>query len=292
MPQNRYRKPIFSSICICFLYLMIGVLLAFIIYCFFYDYYSQSKIKSTNYTIEEINSMALPEHNRIGDEEKQDYSSKALKAYNKMLGYVESVIGQEYYIYDYYMVNFTNRKSYVIKIIPAQWKDTPGECKEIMLSSKLNGSHIRSGLIYFLMARKQFEDLQNDMKNNFPEYHVNLEYNKLDYLVPSINQKFPKDVTDYTFYYNPETFYSEKKYITRDNMINVIVPYITQENQAEDIYESISPILKKYCITEVCIVSPVSEEAFEAIIRDEQLDANIYLYKHEVVSWYKQFYVR
>lgn len=76
--------------------------------------------QSAAYTLDEIDAKFHPvlyNYERVF--KPDDVSEDALHAYNVMLGYAEGILGQEYYVYDYYYADWTEPpNSWLIKVVP------------------------------------------------------------------------------------------------------------------------------------------------------------------------------
>lgn len=264
------------------------------------DTISGKEIDHIGYTIDEIKAMALETNNSLDNISDDDITEEALHAYNQMLGYVENVVGVEYKVYDFYHVNFDSVKGYVIKIViaedvdyvEAQSPDSAYNYKEeiIMLSCDEDGTNVSSGLVPHLMAHQWTNDIVSEIETEFPEYHVNPWYVGLYAIVPDVKYEKHEDFYDYYYYYDIDT-YNGSGYFEYDNCINIIVPTDTPESSSEAIYEDIKPILEKYCVTDVDIIAPKSEDVLNRIIEEEKITGNNYDYDDEM-EWISSYNVR
>lgn len=254
--------------------------------------------ESTDYSIDDIKAMGIQNDDncRLGDEEDDDCTKQALKAYNVMLGYVENQVDFDYKVYDFYHVNFDSVKSYVIKIVPEDRAElaeqdagyTLSDEEILMLSCNEQGTKVEGQIETYLMARRWTEELTAEFAESFPEYYLNTQYISLDHFVPSVTAENYTDRDDYTHFFK-EDFY-ESSISFYDNIVNVIVPADADESKAKEIYSDIEPILRKYYVSEVNIVSPVSDEIRNKWLAEEEISGNYYYYyKDDEKKWLEHF---
>lgn len=255
----------------------------------------------TGYTAEDLMEMALEHNGELDNVTDDDCTEKALRAYNIMLGYVESVTDLDYKIFDFYHVDFDTVKSYVVKIVVGDKIEeiensseplSANDERPIMLTCNENGTDVRSQLETYLMARKWTEDLTADITEQFPEYHINTWYIQIEHMVPHVNTEKYTDIYDYTYFYKDD-FY-ENKYKYYDNGINIIVPSGTDSERSGDIYQELKPVLMKYCVTEVNILCPASQQAYEKMLNEEEMTGNSYVFKadeKDFIQWINTFHI-
>lgn len=253
--------------------------------------------ESTDYSIDDIKAMRIQSEDncKIGDESDDDCTKQALKAYNVMFGYVENQADFDYKVYDFYHVNFDSVKGYVIKIVPEDRAElaeqdagyTLSDEEILMLSCSEQGTKVKGQIETYLMARRWTEELTAEFAESFPEYHLNTQYISLDYVVPSVTAENYTDRDDYTHFFK-ENFY-ESSISFYDNIVNVIVPADADESKAKEIYSDIEPILRKYYVSEVNIVSPVSDEIRDKWLAEEEISGNYYYYKDDEKQWLEHF---
>ena len=252
--------------------------------------------KPTAYSIDEIKGLSLAKNNMLDYINDDDITDEALKSYNILLGYTENVIGVNYKLYHFYHVDFETVKSYVIKIVLEDWVDDfeaessidATDERVIMLSCNEGGTDVQSGIEPFLMTRKWTEDLSHDFSLEFPDYHINTWYINLDYMVPHVSVEKYTDFSDYTYFYNEDFYKGKNKYYT--NSINVILP-AGKEEDVENIFNKVKPILKKYCVTAVTFIASKDETAFQKLIDTEEMTGNNYSYDTDNIEWSKFFKV-
>lgn len=268
--------------------------------CFFPGAGSKSRKedwKPTDYTVEDLMGMALDCNGKLDDVTDDDCTERALKAYNILLGYVESVTDMDYKIYDFYHVDFDTVKSYVVKIIVGDKIDevenraeplSADDTTPIMLTCNEDGSNVASQLEPYLMTRKWEEDIKADIAEKFPEYHLNTWYIQIEHMVPRVRKEKYDDICDYTYFYDDDFYESKYKYY--DNEINIIVPPGTDSEKAEEIFEEAKQNLMKYCVTKVYIVCPASQQDYERMLSEEEMTGNLYIYKDDdEVQWIDVF---
>lgn len=252
--------------------------------------------KSTSYTFDEINAKFHPKY--YNDErvlKADDISEDALNAYNAMLGYAEKILGQDYYVYDYYYADWTEPpKSWLIKVVPyemaraaeAEGRDCLYTTEPLCLHYCEDGSEVISGIEPYYMARRWFDDLKRDMAESFPDYFVELEITEFEGIYPNVlKDKFP-ETDDYTYIIN-DSFYAKQGEWEYGNIINVMVPAGTKQSDAAVIFEQIKPLLRRYCVTEVYLFAPTTKEVFDSWAADED--------KYSVLDnldWEEQFTIQ
>lgn len=213
--------------------------------------------ESAAYTMANINAkyrlgLCNDERTRKND----DVSEDALRAYNILLGYAESVIGTDYYVYDYYYADWTDPPhSWLIKIVPYDMAKTAEDEERglyidepVTLFYKEDNSEVISTIEPYLMAKKWFEELKSEMSESFPEYEIELEISEFEHIYPDILKEKFADPTDYGYLINEE-FYNKLSEWEYGNIINVQLPEGT--GGAAEAFERIKPTLVRYCVTEV-----------------------------------------
>lgn len=234
-----------------------------------------AKKTTANYTLEELYAKENPSFSALHDEDPHDIDETALKAYNLMLGEVEDKIGTDYYIYDFYYVDFTGMESYAIKILPNPWTNVR-EGDAVMLFCKPDGSGLESGLDWFLAARHWSQDLEKELSRTVPDSHFNTWYVAFDYMVTT-RSGWP---SDYKYLLSQMQRY--------DLSINLIVPAGTPESEADEIYSKISGILSRYEVTVTDIVCPESDEVMQEFLNEERVSGNSYTYDDRV-EWMRTY---
>lgn len=239
----------------------------------------------TEYTLEELMELALDNSALGSGAQDEDYTDDALEAYNIMLGYAENEAGvSEYKIYDFYYVHFDSHQSYVIKIVMddeiQSAENDPeldvGDERIVTLTCDPDGSDVSSCIETHLMAKRWRSDLADEFSDSFPDYHTNFWYNSLDYFDTKVAGKNYTDRSDYT-YYLEDDFYAQGGHEFYDISVNVIVPVGTDQSQAGTIFEEIKPLLRKYCVTDVQMLAPLDEEAYQLILSEEEITGNHYV---------------
>ena len=215
--------------------------------------------QSAAYTIDDIN---VKFHSVLYNDERirkfDDMSEDALKAYNVLLGYAESVIGGDYYVYDYYYADWTDPPhSWLIKIVPYEMARTAeSEGRELYIDEpitlffKEDGSEVNSTIEPYLMEKKWFSELKNEMSESFPEYKVELAISEFEHLYPDILTEKFSDPSDYTYLINEE-FYNKLSEWEYGNIIDIQLPAGTDQSGAAGAFERIKPTLTRYCVTQV-----------------------------------------
>lgn len=231
------------------------------------DIYGVSKQywRSAAYTMEEINEKLHPTlYNSERDIKPDDVSGGALRAYNAMLGYAERILGTEYYVYDYYYADWTETRSWVIKLIPYEMAETAesegrglyaGEPVTMIFDE--DGGEINSQLEPYYMERKWFAELKREMSESFPEYRLELNVSVFEGLYPNVLEERFDDFSDYTYVIN-DGFYDKADEWEYGNIISVELSRdINGEERlsAADVFERIKPLLTRYCVTEVNILT-------------------------------------
>ncbi|MGN0610150.1 MAG: hypothetical protein ACI4JI_00070 [Ruminiclostridium sp.] len=239
--------------------------------------------KATTYTINEINAKSHPTfHNDERTLRPVDLSDDALHAYNVMLGYAENILGQDYYVYDYYFADWTDPpNSWIIKVIPydiaekAEAEDrSPSFSDEILsLFYKEDGTEINSTIEPYYMARHWMADLKRDVAKSFPDYHVELQISELDNIYPNVLTDNLVGICDYTYIIN-DGFYDKRDEWIYGNIINIIAPAGTKQSDSDNIFEQLKPILKSYCVTEVYLYTPKTKEGFDEWAEYEGITQN------------------
>lgn len=238
--------------------------------------------RSTSYTLNEIEAKAHPKfYNDERALRTADLSDDALHAYNVMLGYAENILGQDYYVYDYYYADWTDPPhSWVIKIIPydlaeqAEAEDSiPWLDKIMALFYNEDGTEVISTIEPYYMARHWTQDLKRDVAKSFPDYRVELKISELDNIYPNVLTDNLVGICDYTYIIN-DSFYNKRDEWIYGNIINVITPAGTKQSDADAVFEQLKPILESYCVTEVYLYAPTTKEAFDEWAEDEGLTAN------------------
>lgn len=258
---------------------------------------SKADWESTNYTADELDAMGIQSKDncKLGNETDDDRSKEALRAYNYMLGYAENKTGFEYKIYDYYHVDFDSVKSYVVKIVPKDRAELAeqdenyklADAEILMLSCSEKATKMKGQIETYLMARRWTEELTAEMKKSFPDYHLNTWYISLDHLVPSVIAEKYSDSSDYTHFFKDDFYEGNIKFY--DNCVNLIVPVGTDAEKAEKIFSDAEPILRKYCVTDVRIFSPKSDEIYDKWLSEEEVSGNNYDFKDDEFMWRKYF---
>lgn len=225
--------------------------------------------RSSNYTIEEINAKF---HERFFNDEREfkaaDVSERALRAYNIMLGYSESIIGTEYYIYDYYFADWADPPhSWVIKLIPYEMARTAeSEGRGIYLTEPISmffnedDSAVKSTIEPYFMEKKWFSRLEAELSDSFPEYEYELAVSEFEAVYPDVlHEKIPvKD--DYTYLINDD-FYSKLSEWEYGNVIDVELPADIKQSGAAEIFERLKPTLSRYCVTKLRMFGDGLDEA-------------------------------
>ncbi len=215
--------------------------------------------ETAEYTMEEINAkyrLGLCNDERI--RKADDVSEDALRAYNILLGYAERVIGTDYYVYDYYYADWTDPPhSWLIKIVPYEMAEIADDEERglyidepVTLIFKEDGSKVNSTIEPYLMEKKWFAELENEMSESFPEYEIELEISEFEHLYPDILRDKFADPSDYGYLIN-ENFYDNLSEWEYGNIINVRLPEGTEQSGAAKAFERIKPTLAGYCVTEV-----------------------------------------
>lgn len=224
--------------------------------------------RSAEYTLDEINSKCHP--TLYNDErifKADDVSAEAVDAYNVLLGYAEKILGQEYYVYDYYYADWTAPPhSWLIKVIPYEMAKTAEDegrglyiDEPLTLFYKEDGSEVNSTIEPYLMENKWFAELDREMSESFSEYETELEISEFEALYPNVlEEKFP-DASDYTYIIN-EDFYDRSDEWEYGNIINVMLPAGTEQSGAAEVFERIKPTLIRYCVTEVRLFTLTEDE--------------------------------
>lgn len=234
--------------------------------------------KSTSYTFDEINAKF---HAKYYENERvlkaDDVSEDALNAYNSMLGYAERILGQDYYVYDYYYADWTDPPhSWLIKVVPyemaraaeAEGRDYLYITEPFCLHYCEDGSKVISGIEPYYMAQRWFDDLKRDMAESFPDYCVESEITEFEGIYPNVlKDKFP-EIDDYTYIIN-DSFYAKRDEWKYGNIIIVIVPVGTKQSEAAVIFEQIEPVMRRYCVTEVYLFAPTTKEVYDSLMSDD-----------------------
>lgn len=215
--------------------------------------------QSSDYTIEEINAKF---HEKFYNDEREfkaaDVSGVALRAYNIMLGYAESIIGTEYYVYDYYFADWEDPPhAWVIKLVPYEMARTAeSEDRGIYISEPISmffnedDSAVQSTIEPYFMEKKWFSELEAELSESFPEYEYELSVSEFEATYPDVlHEKIPvKD--DYTYLINDD-FYSKLSEWEYGNVIDVQLPANIKQSGAAEIFERLKPTLSRYCVTQV-----------------------------------------
>lgn len=224
--------------------------------------------ESTVYTMDEINAKF---HQTFYNDEREfkaeDISDDALHAYNVMLGYAERILGQEYYVYDYYYADWNDPPfSWVIKVVPYEMARTAeAEERSLYFDEPLslfyceNGSEVISTIEPYYMALKWDADFKRDMAESFPDYQLEVEISELECIYPNVLKERFDDISDYSYIIN-ESFYDKIAEWEYGNIIGVIPPSDTKQKDAAKIFEQIKPILTRYCVTEVNIFTLTADD--------------------------------
>ena len=251
----------------------------------------------SRYTLKDMIANGAPDHNMkkcaaCVHQCTENCTKEALRAYNRMLIYLDS-LQISYKIYDFYYVS--QFENYILKVILSDWileyqrdktqNQRGAEPFILMLSCKKDGTNMESTVIPFLMARKMQEDIKEEFKIHFPDYHINFFYLNLDVVNSSVNKYGLEDKENYHLYYQNSRLYS--------NVLNIVVPVGTQIEDADSIYEQVKPLLIKYHITQVNILATPDENAYQRLIDRELITNNHYLYKDkEEVAWIQEIDLR
>jgi hypothetical protein len=234
-----------------------------------------TKRLTTDYTLEDLYAKEYPSLSALHDEGPLDTDETALKAYNLMLGEVEDKIGTDYYIYDFYYVDFPGMESYAIKILPNPWTNVKvGDA--VMLFCKPDGSGMESGLDWFLAARNWSHDLEEELSRAVPDCHFNTWDVAYDYMVTT-RSEWP---SDYKYLLSQIRQY--------DLSVNLIVPAGTPVSEADEIYSKVTGILNRYEVTVTDIVCPESDEAMQEFLDEEKVTGNSYTYDDRV-EWLRTY---
>ncbi len=224
--------------------------------------------ESASYTLDEINAKFHPTlYNDEREIKDADVSDDALRAYNVMLGYAERILGQEYYVYDYYYADLAEPPfSWVIKVAPYEMAETAeAEERGLYFDEPLclfyceDGSEVNSTIEPYYMAQKWFADLERDMKESFPDYQIEDQITEFEAIYPNVLKERLDDKSDYSYLIN-ESFYDRIAEWEYGNIIDVILPSNTKQSDAAMIFEQIKPILTRYCVTEVKIYTLTEDE--------------------------------
>lgn len=248
-------------------------------------YQPSESTPAASYSISELTDMVNAEGLRskyFDDRSEADMSDEALKAYNNMLGYAEEKLGgRAYKLYDFYKVDFETVKSYVVKIVLDEYKDSDDhDNAPIMISCDLDGSHIKSALSGFIYAREWTEQLGSEINALYPDYHLNTFYLQSEHLVLSIN--------DTTY----DTAGIGNTELSGDWDINLILPVGTSEEDFAKAYGDIKPVLDKYSVTELNVIEPDSQSSYDDLINKETITGNCYYYITDGLDWIKRGYSR
>lgn len=228
--------------------------------------------KSAGYTLAEINAKFHPEfYNDEREFKPDDVSNDALTAYNIMLGYAENVIGKEYYVYDYYYADWTDPPhSWLIKIVPLDMAKAAEKAgvlyfdQPLTMFCKEDGSEVNSTIEPYLMEKKWFAALSQQLSDSFPEYETELEISEFCALYPDIlTEKFP-DPSDYTYLINEE-FYDKLPEWEYGNIVNIGLPEKTDKSGAAYVFEQLKPTLMRYCVSE-CRICEIDEDGYFELI--------------------------
>lgn len=253
----------------------------------------------TSYSLSEIQEKYC--RYKFDDErelEAKDITAEAVEKYNILLGYVETILNKDYYVYDFYYVYWVDPPSWVIKVVPEDIVERELNAEEVtnfysddilMLSYNEDGS-IESGIEPYYMAERYIGDLKNEFAEKYPDYGVEMSYSVLYEYYPVITEERIEDIDDYTCVIN-DSFYDNRDEWSYDNEINIIVPPGTPQEEAYNIYLETEPVLKKYCVTEVNICAPVDENARNQWAEEEYTHSNVHLYDDNA-DWVETFYIQ
>lgn len=225
--------------------------------------------EASSYTLDEINAKLHPvlyNYERVF--KADDVSEDALHAYNVLLGYAERILGQEYYVYDYYYADWGELPfAWLIKIVPYEMARTAEEEERnyLYVDEPLSmfyyedGSEVASTIEPYYMARKWYSDLEREMAESFPDYQLELRISELDNIYPDVLKERFTDISDYTYIIN-ENFYDRSDEWEYGNIIDVMIPIGTEQSGAAEIFGQIKPILTDYCVTKVNIYTLTADD--------------------------------
>ncbi|MBR1862489.1 MAG: hypothetical protein IJ806_00155 [Ruminococcus sp.] len=246
-----------------------------------------------DYTMEEIHSK-MTDFNMADLEQEDDRSEKALAAYNNMLGYIENELGLDYKVVGCY--HYDQRNRYVVKIVLSDYADSFAALAQHDINSPLvcavdsdeNGEDIMCSVQPFLMARLWTRDMTSEFKESFPGYRLNVMDCSLDHAVPRVNDESYGYIDDYTYFFT-EDFYSSGAAQKYDNRVNLIVPPGTDRANSAAIFSAVEPLMRKYCVTAVNIVSPLYSDQYMQIMQLEEMTGNDYSKYEGFEGWIESF---
>ena len=231
----------------------------------------------TNYTIEEMQAKAYDtEKGVLWEGWDCDTSEESMEMYNRILGYVENVANVDYQI-ELVSRTYTddNDKSkgynYSVSIV------LDGTDDPLLLFYNGYSHEIESEIETYKMARKWYDDFNNDLAAIIPGAHANYNYSALD-------ASFIGTSEYYDYIKNPDWRVYFNNFSHNYSTINIILPPGTNSSEVDTYFTKLQDKFKEYRIKSAAFVCPVSQEAFDEIIETEELRRNVYI-RDERIEW-------
>jgi hypothetical protein len=241
-----------------------------------------------NYTLEDINSKLISSI-------KSDYAdimNSSLDCYNYIMEYLDSR-GLSYkiveYKHEYNSYKEENRcylqivlEEYLEEFIKAKKEIYGWSDYLITLSCDMERTKIEGNLNSFLCARKWDKEVKEEFHKRYPDYHLNIDVNYMDYDYAPDEVFFVDGEYDYHAYYRyinkdrRDLFdrLTDTRYIPKSS-VNVFLSMDISEEEQDKIYRKMKPFFKKYHINTVYFIR-LSRIEIESIIRNEKFTSNSY----------------
>ena len=194
----------------------------------------------------------------------------------RILGYVENVANVDYQV-ERVSRTYTDRNdkskgyNYSVSIV------LDGTDDPLLLFYNGYSHEIESEIETYKMARKWYDDFNNDLAAIIPGAHANYNYSALDasFIGTSEYYDYIKN-PDWRVYFNNVSY----NYST----INIILPPGTNGSEVDTYFTKLQDKFKEYRVKSAAFVCAVSQEAFDEIIETEELRRNVYI-RDERIEW-------
>lgn len=237
--------------------------------------YVNFRWRATDYTVEELKSMACEDARLLEGTEPGDEGFLAERAYNICLGYVENVAGiKDYKIYDFYKFDLIwyHIRYYMVIELPGYDNDKV----TASIECDPTGFLVQENITYTLCSMRRMSELKQEFNDSFDDMAVFMFYDSLsESMHPTYKLRVDAGSDDY------------KK--ATENIYNRFSVYVyvspeTPKENADEIYNRIKPILDKYSAYDVTIIAPEKNDDY-----DELMNSGSLKYKHVFPLWEKRF---
>ncbi len=240
------------------------------------------------YTLEDIQGKLIYPI----DSDYGDIMDSSLECYNYIMNYLDER-KLSYKIYEYkheYDVYKEEYRCYLQIVLEEYLEEFKRVKKEkygwsdylITLSCDMNRTKIEGRLNSFLCARKWDKDVKEEFHKRYPDYHLNIDVNYMDYDYAPDEIFFVNGEYDYHAYYRyiskdrRDLFQrlTDERYIPKSS-VNVFIPMDISEKEQDKIYAGMKRFFKKYHINTVYFIR-LSKCEIDDIICKEAFINNSY----------------